>query len=69
MVFCAISCALFSEKPKGYSQQITDFRKTQSWALSVYFFNFFNKKILLFSLLTKLITYFCTSPISKAQSN
>ena len=34
----------------------------QSWALSV-FFNLFNNKKIIFSLFTKLITYFCTSPI------
>ena len=35
---------------------------TQSWALSV-FFNFFNNKKWFFCIFVKLTTYFCTSPI------
>ena len=36
--------------------------KCRSWALSV-FFNFFNNKKFFFAFFMKLLTYFCTSPI------
>ena len=42
--------------------------QTQSWTLSVFFVNFFHNKKGFFGIFYQVITYFCTSPISKAHS-